>query len=72
MTAAAAVTIFAVAYVLIATEWIHRTAVALGGAGLMLLLHVTTSEKAFFSIPRSRRRWRSPAWTGTSSSCCWG
>ena len=49
MAAVAAIAIFAVAYVLIATEWIHRTAVALGGAGLMLLLHVTTGEKAFFS-----------------------
>src|SRR5512146_2584402 len=49
MTAIAAVVIFAVAYLLIATEWVHRTAVALGGAGLMLLLHVTTSDAAFFS-----------------------
>ena len=49
MTAIAAVVIFAAAYLLIATEWVHRTAVALGGAGLMLLLHVTTSDAAFFS-----------------------
>jgi Na+/H+ antiporter NhaD/arsenite permease-like protein len=47
--AAAAVAIFAVAYVLIASEKIHRTAVALGGAGLMLLFHITDAEKAFFS-----------------------
>ena len=54
MAAALAVVIFAVAYLLIATEWIHRTAVALGGAGLMLLLHVTTSDEAFFShVPGS-------------------
>jgi len=49
VAAVAAVVIFAAAYLLIATEWVHRTAVALGGAGLMLLLHVTTSDAAFFS-----------------------
>ena len=35
MAAVAAIAIFVVAYVLIATEKIHRTAVALGGAALM-------------------------------------
>ena len=40
--------IFVVAYVLIATEKIHRTKVALGGAALMLLLHITDAEQAFF------------------------
>ncbi|MBC6460333.1 ArsB/NhaD family transporter [Actinomadura sp. HBU206391] len=49
MAAVAAVAIFVVAYVLIATEWVHRTKVALGGAGLMLLLHVSDGERAFFS-----------------------
>ncbi|REE95317.1 ArsB/NhaD family transporter [Thermomonospora umbrina] len=49
MSAAAAIVIFATAYVLIASERIHRTAVALGGAALMLLLHITDAEKAFFS-----------------------
>ncbi|MFD0899518.1 ArsB/NhaD family transporter [Actinomadura sediminis] len=49
MAAAAAIAIFVVAYALIASEKIHRTAVALGGAGLMLLLHVTDAEAAFFS-----------------------
>lgn len=49
MTATIALLIFVVAYVLLATEWIHRTAVALGGAALMLLLHISDSEKAFFS-----------------------
>ncbi|NKZ04415.1 ArsB/NhaD family transporter [Actinomadura latina] len=34
---------------MIASEKVHRTAVALGGAGLMLLLHITDSEGAFFS-----------------------
>lgn len=47
--AAAAIAIFVVAYVLIASEKIHRTAVALGGAGLMLLLHIADAESAFFS-----------------------
>ncbi|TMR02162.1 ArsB/NhaD family transporter [Actinomadura soli] len=49
MAAAAAIIIFAAAYVLIASEKVHRTAVALGGAGLMLLFHITDAEKAFFS-----------------------
>ncbi|KAB2352201.1 ArsB/NhaD family transporter [Actinomadura rudentiformis] len=49
MAAVAAISIFVVAYVLIATEKIHRTAVALGGAALMLLLHITDAEAAFFS-----------------------
>jgi Na+/H+ antiporter NhaD/arsenite permease-like protein len=45
----AAIIIFVCAYVMIASEKVHRTAVALGGAGLMLLLHVTDAEGAFFS-----------------------
>jgi Na+/H+ antiporter NhaD/arsenite permease-like protein len=48
-TAWAAVTIFAVAYLLIATEKIHRVAAALGGATLMLLVGATDAEHAFFS-----------------------
>ena len=47
--AAAAITIFVVAYALIASEKIHRTKVALGGAALMLLLHIADAESAFFS-----------------------
>jgi Na+/H+ antiporter NhaD/arsenite permease-like protein len=47
--ATAAIVIFVCAYVLIASEKVHRTAVALGGAGLMLLLHITDAEGAFFS-----------------------
>ena len=43
-----AVLIFVTAYVLLATEKVHRTKVALVGAGLMLLLHITDAEKAFF------------------------
>jgi len=44
-----AVAVFAVAYVLIATEWTHRVAAALGGAVLMLLIGATDAEHAFFS-----------------------
>ncbi|MGH8966878.1 MAG: SLC13 family permease, partial [Actinomycetes bacterium] len=44
-----AVAIFTIAYVLIATEWIHRVAAALGGAVLMLLIGATDAENAFFS-----------------------
>ncbi len=51
MTAAhiAALVVFAVAYLLIATERIHRVAAALGGAGVMLALGLTNGETAFFS-----------------------
>jgi anion transporter len=47
--AVAAIAIFLGAYVLLVTEKVHRTAVALGGAALMLLLRITDSEHAFFS-----------------------
>ena len=49
MTAWAAVAVFAVAYVLIATEKIHRVKVALGGAVIMILIGATDAETAFFS-----------------------
>ena len=49
MTAVLAVTVFAVAYVLIATEKVDRVAVALGGAGLMLALGIVSAEEAFSS-----------------------
>jgi Na+/H+ antiporter NhaD/arsenite permease-like protein len=45
----ASVAVFTVAYVLIATERIHRVAAALGGAVLMLLIGATDAEHAFFS-----------------------
>lgn len=45
----AAVAVFAVAYVLIATERVHRVAAALGGAAVMLLIGATDAEHAFFS-----------------------
>jgi Na+/H+ antiporter NhaD/arsenite permease-like protein len=48
-TAWLAVAIFVTAYVLIATEKIHRVAAALGGAALMLLVGATDAEHAFFS-----------------------
>jgi Na+/H+ antiporter NhaD/arsenite permease-like protein len=44
-----AVVIFAGAYVLIATEKIHRVAAALGGAALMLVIGASDAEHAFFS-----------------------
>jgi len=47
--AIAAVVIFLGAYVLLVTEKVHRTKVALGGAALMLLLRITDGEHAFFS-----------------------
>ncbi|MBF8184741.1 ArsB/NhaD family transporter [Nonomuraea sp. K274] len=43
-----ATAVFVCAYVLIATEKIHRVAAALGGAGIMLLIHATDAETAFF------------------------
>jgi Na+/H+ antiporter NhaD/arsenite permease-like protein len=42
------VAIFVVAYTLIAAEWVHRVAAALGGAALMLLIGSTDAEHAFF------------------------
>ena len=48
-THVAALVVFVGAYVLIATEWVHRVAAALGGAALMLLIGATDGEHAFFS-----------------------
>ncbi len=48
--AIAAIIIFVGAYALLVADRIHRTKVALGGAGLMLLLHITDAEKAFFDL----------------------
>jgi Na+/H+ antiporter NhaD/arsenite permease-like protein len=45
----AAIGVFTVAYVLIATERIHRVTAALGGAGVMLALGITDAQTAFFS-----------------------
>lgn len=49
MSTVLAVIIFVGAYALIATERIHRVAAALGGAALMLALHGTHADAAFFS-----------------------
>lgn len=49
VTAWLAVVVFAAAYVLIATEKVHRVAAALGGAVLMLLVGATDARHAFFS-----------------------
>ncbi|HEY0699808.1 MAG TPA: ArsB/NhaD family transporter [Micromonospora sp.] len=49
VTAWAAMAIFVVTYVLIATERVHRVTAALGGAALMLLIGATNAEHAFFS-----------------------
>ena len=46
---AAAITVFVGAYVLIATEWVHRVRAALGGAAVMFLIGATTGDEAFFS-----------------------
>lgn len=45
----AALVVFTGAYVLIATEWVHRVAAALGGASLMLALRLTDGDAAFYS-----------------------
>jgi Na+/H+ antiporter NhaD/arsenite permease-like protein len=43
-----AVAIFVVAYILIATERVHRVAAALGGAAAMALVGIVNAETAFF------------------------
>ncbi|WP_327255870.1 ArsB/NhaD family transporter [Streptomyces sp. NBC_01244] len=45
----AAIAVFAGAYVLIITEWVHRVAAALGGAALMLAIGATDDRAAFHS-----------------------
>ena len=49
MSDALAIVIFVGAYVLIATEWVHRVVVALAGAGLMLLFKIVDANDAFHS-----------------------
>ncbi len=49
ITAILAVVVFAGAYVLIASEKINRTAVALGGAAAMVLIGVVRGKDVFFS-----------------------
>ncbi len=49
MPAAIAVTVFVVAYALIASDRINKTLVALCGAGIVLALGIVDAEHAFFS-----------------------
>ncbi|HLT10684.1 MAG TPA: ArsB/NhaD family transporter [Micromonosporaceae bacterium] len=49
MTAIAALSIFIVAFILIATEKVNRVAVVLTAAGLMALLRLTPGDEIFFS-----------------------
>jgi Na+/H+ antiporter NhaD/arsenite permease-like protein len=49
MSTAVAVTVFVVAYALIASEKVNRVVVALAGAGLMLALGLVSAEDAFHS-----------------------
>jgi Na+/H+ antiporter NhaD/arsenite permease-like protein len=51
-----AVAVFVTAYILIATEWVHRVMAAVGGAIVMLLIGATDAEHAFFS-PESGIDW---------------
>jgi Na+/H+ antiporter NhaD/arsenite permease-like protein len=44
-----ALTVFVVAYLLIATERIHKVKVALGGAAVVLALGIVSSDDAFYS-----------------------
>ena len=64
MTTVLVLVAFAAAYVLIATERVHRVTAALGGAAAMVVLGVVDT--------RSRSSASARAWTGTSSSCCSG
>ncbi|WP_312865173.1 ArsB/NhaD family transporter [Saccharothrix tamanrassetensis] len=50
MSQVLSVVVFVGAYVLIATERVHRVAAALGGAALMLALGLTDGETAFHSL----------------------
>lgn len=49
MTTYLVIAVFVGAYILIATERIHRVSAALGGAALMVVLGVVDAEVAFFS-----------------------
>ncbi|MGH3327951.1 MAG: SLC13 family permease [Streptomycetales bacterium] len=49
MSSFLAIAIFVAAYVLIATDKVNRTAVALGGAGLMLATGIVSGTDAFYS-----------------------
>ena len=49
MTAWIAVAVFVAAYIVIATEWVHKTLAALAGAGLVLALGIVGSDEVFYS-----------------------
>ncbi len=49
MAPVAAIVIFTIAFILIATEKVHRVAVVLGAAGLMALLGLVPGQDVFFS-----------------------
>ena len=49
MKLAIAISVFVSAYALIATEWVHRVIVVLGGAALMFLFHIVDARDAFSS-----------------------
>ncbi|MFI6867178.1 SLC13 family permease [Nocardia sp. NPDC050406] len=46
---AVSVAVFVIAYALIASDRIDKTAAALGGAGVILALHILSSDDAFYS-----------------------
>ncbi len=48
-TAWASIAVFAAAYILIATEYVHRVKAAVGGALILLVIGATDGEHAFFS-----------------------
>ena len=49
MTAWIAVAVFVAAYIVIATEWVHKTLAALTGAALVLALGIVGSDEVFYS-----------------------
>ena len=49
MTAAIAITVFVIAYILIASDRVSKTLVALCGGAVVLALGVVGAEDAFFS-----------------------
>ena len=49
MTAWIAIAVFVAAYIVIATEWVHKTLAALAGAGLVLALGIVGSDEIFYS-----------------------
>ena len=63
--AAIAITVFVIAYILIASDRINKTLVALCGAG-------GNSRPHRSSMPKTRSSPTRPESTGTSSSCCSG